>query len=517
MKFSKAICLLLSVEGAFAFVVTPSANTRYHGRITSLFGLLDEINSDDYNLMDTSNDSSSSGINEDFEVLLGDLVFSTNDPRIDIMNNFDRATDGDFISWMEKKAEISADPQERLALKDLNEMIVDIKRKVELSKMAEDRAAREAEEIKEKMILEAEQEAEAGLQMSNADILRKAAKISEVDVGGGTDSVVEKKSFFEEELTPEIRMSYEDSLKKLLPPYKAGETSDSVVAANYDKFDAQFVKVLTERSASGDEDSNALLAALGEEQSKRIAAATETLKGILAMGGPMKMEGAIVRLARENKIDEPFLLLLEANELQARDAGATGPAELMKKLRLRAAEEKDKLVSSKEIRLIRKLLRAEDSIEREKLLEDAFTPKESLLVAGTPENAMKALDGEVQEAEKPMPEVPPPDFINACKAVLLNFGNLEYDDERGDLATRIKQIASEAEVVATRIFGTGMSARDQQDRAWKDQTTSIFDLEMMELEAKTNGEQAPWTNSDEDGDMLLPGFDSQGKMKIGGD
>jgi hypothetical protein len=136
-------------------------------------------------------------------------------------------------------------------------------------------------------------------------------------------------------------------------------------------------------------------------------------------------------------------------------------------------------------------------------------------VAGTAENAMKAMDGEQMEQEKPMPDVPPPDFINACKAVMLNFGNLKYDDERGDLASRIKQIASEAEVVATRIYGQGLSLRDQQDRAWKEQTTSIFDLEQMELEAEANGDNAPWTDPDA-GDMLLPGFDNQGKMKIGG-
>ena len=61
-----------------------------------------------------------------------------------------------------------------------------------------------------------------------------------------------------------------------------------------------------------------------------------------------------------------------------------------------------------------------------------------------------------------MPDVPPPDFINCCKAVLLNFGNLNIDDEQGDLSAKIKQIASEAEVVATRIYGKGMSTREQQ-------------------------------------------------------
>ena len=78
---------------------------------------------------------------------------------------------------------------------------------------------------------------------------------------------------------------------------------------------------------------------------------------------------------------------------------------------------------------------------------------------------MAKADDEFAEAdseEKPMPDVPPPDFINCCKAVLLNFGNLEIDEERGDLSVQIKQIASEAEVVATRIYGKGMSSREQQ-------------------------------------------------------
>jgi hypothetical protein len=386
MKLSSSLYLILAAEGVSAFVVSPSRSNMavvarlvpYSERV-KLYGLLDEINSDDYNLMDTS-DSSDSGMNSDYEVFLGDLVFSTNDPRVDIMSNYEQATDDKFISWMEKKAENSSDPEERLALKDLYEMIVDIKKRVDLSKMAEERAAREAGEKEQERLEQAEKDAEAGRQMSNADILRMAAVIGTAQTSESDEVVSEKTSFFEEDLTPEIRMSYEDTLKKLLPPYKAGETPRSVVAASYETFDAQFVKVLTERSTNGDEDSSALLEALAKEQSIRIAGATETLKSVLAMGEPMKMEGAIVKLAREGKLDEAFLLLLEANETQARSAGATGPAELMKKLRLRAAEEKDKQIASKEIRLIRKLLRTDDATEREKILEDAFTPKEALLV-----------------------------------------------------------------------------------------------------------------------------------------
>ena len=135
-------------------------------------------------------------------------------------------------------------------------------------------------------------------------------------------------------------------------------------------------------------------------------------------------------------------------------------------------------------------------------------------VEGNAANAAKAMEGELPDEEKPMPEVPPPDFINACKAVLLNFGNLSSDDDRGDLTTRIKQIANEAEVVATRIYGKGMTVREQQDRMWKEQTTSIFDLETLEIDAERRGEKAPWAN--ENDDDILPGFDASGKMKIGG-
>jgi len=65
------------------------------------------------------------------------------------------------------------------------------------------------------------------------------------------------------------------------------------------------------------------------------------------------------------------------------------------------------------------------------------------------------------EEEKPMPDVAPPDFINACKAILINFGNVGSDN-KGDLTEQVKQIAAEAEVVATKIFGKGMSPREQQ-------------------------------------------------------
>jgi hypothetical protein len=136
-------------------------------------------------------------------------------------------------------------------------------------------------------------------------------------------------------------------------------------------------------------------------------------------------------------------------------------------------------------------------------------------VEGSNANAAKAADGEQPEQEKPMPDVPPPDFINACKAVLLNFGNIATDDGHEDLASRIKMIASEAEAIATKIYGKGMSVREQQDRMWAEQTTSIFDLETLEIEAERRGDKAPWAKDADDND-IVPGFDKDGRMQIGG-
>lgn len=488
---------------------------------TNLRGILDEVNSDSFDLFRTS---SADDPNSDYEILLGDLVFSTNDPRVDIVNKIDSAGDTAFLDWLQGKIEKSKDPEERIALKDLQEMIIDIKTRLEVNRLAEERASQEAAQAEQSRLAQAEEMAAKGLQMTTADVLKKAKEI-QMQIATGMDSSElaansqskKQKSFFDAELTPEIRLSYEGLLKKVMPPYMAGQSFASVVYNFYDQFDAQFVKVLSELDRNGDENAKQLLAALATEQRKRMESAAEAVKSVLAQGEPQRMEGAIVKMAREGRIDEPFLLLMEANENQARAAGANGPAELMKRLRERALDEKDKQTSSKEIRLLRQLLRTDDAAKREKLLEEAFTPKESLIVPGTAENARRAVDGEQPESQKPMPEVLPPDFLNACKAVLLNFGNLgDYDENRGDLASRIKKLTAEAEVVATRIFGQGMTVREQQDRMWKEQTTSIFDLERMEIEAERRGESVPWGNPNADDDMLLPGFDAQGRMQIGG-
>jgi hypothetical protein len=518
MKLCVAIAALMAASSSVdAFSTSKPCLSFVASRQSSskpLYGILDEINSDSFNLLgDTSNNDNSQEMETAYETFLAQLVFSANDPRMDIVENIDLATDQNWLDWLSRKIDNSRDAEEKMALRDLNEMILDIKKRIDLSQAEEDRLKKEKEEAEKQRVIDAELDAEEGRNLSDADLLRRAGAI-ETGVQTIEESAEVKQSFFDKELTPEVRLSYDDMCKKVLPPYKPGDTPASIVFSYYDQFDAQFIKVLNERSQNGEQESQVVLDALAIEQNKRLSAATENLKDVLVAGDPMRMEGVIVKMAREGKIDEPFLLLLEANANQALAAGATGPAELMKRLGQRAMEEKDKQSSTKEIKLLRQLLRTDDETVRQTLLEDAFTPKQGLLVEGNSENAAKAMDGELPEEEKAMPDVPPPDFINACKAVLLNFGNLSSGDERGDLASRVKQIAAEAEVVATRIFGNSMTQREQQDRAWKETTTSIFDLETMEIDAMQRGDSAPWAN--EENDDILPGFDGSGKMKIGG-
>jgi len=524
MKLSIALSLLLAVvshETTSAFTTTTTSITTRTSRRSNnrLFGILDEVESGAYDLSSgNENQGTEIDMNNTFEMFLAELVFSSNNPRIDIVNNLERATDPQWIEWLEQKMANSKDMEEKGALRDLFDMISDVVARMEVSRLVEER---EAAEASSQTVVDVDVEE---TKMTNAEVLKQAAAIdgaTSLDQETVQEQEFERaKSFYEQELTPEIRFSYDKLLKQVLPPYtKNGDTVQSVVNSLYNQFDAQFVKLLTEEAKEkNNEDAQMVLECLSKEQELRMTAATASLKEVLAAGDPRRMQGMILKMVREGRVDEPFLLLLEANANMARAAGANGPAELMDQLRKRAVEEKDKQAGSKEIRLVRKLLRADSVEEREQILTDAFTPKEQLIVPGTAANAQAAVDGETPEEQKPMPEVSPPDFINACKAVLLNFGNLgrgEVSSEDDDLATRIKTIASEAEIIATQIFGQGMSVREQQDRAWKDSTTSIFDLETMEIDAERRGENAPWTNPD-GSDDILPGFDLDGKMSVGG-
>jgi hypothetical protein len=120
--------------------------------------------------------------------------------------------------------------------------------------------------------------------------------------------------------------------------------------------------------------------------------------------------------------------------------------------------------------------------------------------------------------------VPPDQFIEMCKAMIQNFGNLALPGVEGfKLQQQLLDIAAEAEQVSTALYGPSMSSAEQQDRMWAEGTVSVWDLEMMEQEAEINGETMPWHGEVDEGKFLEKmtsgkkgGFDAKGVKKIGG-
>jgi len=126
--------------------VNKSSPPTAFARSSPLYGILDEINSDSYDLMSGGDEESKVDMNNAYEMFLGELVFSTNDPRVDIMNKIELASDPEFLEWLDGKVKKSNDPEERIAIQDLLDMIIDIKTRVEVSAMAEERTKKEAAE-----------------------------------------------------------------------------------------------------------------------------------------------------------------------------------------------------------------------------------------------------------------------------------------------------------------------------------------------------------------------------------
>merc|ERR1712157_545964 len=179
---------------------------------SQLFSSLeDEINSDAFNLLSHGNTSSEkTKKSQQFDSFLAELVFSPNDPRLDIAENAERAFDEDFLKWLSNKVQNSKDAEEKVALRDLLEMIHDVKQKIEISRLAEERMAKEKEEELERLRKEAEELAASNAKLSDAEVLQKATTLRVTGPESDEEKKEEKKkTFYETEISPEIRMSYE--------------------------------------------------------------------------------------------------------------------------------------------------------------------------------------------------------------------------------------------------------------------------------------------------------------------
>eukprot|EP00968_Pinguiococcus_pyrenoidosus_P003574 scaffold236_cov228-Pinguiococcus_pyrenoidosus.AAC.8 len=450
---------------------------------------------------------------KEFDQFLAELVFSPNDVRKDIVDNLDRATP-DFVAFLRRRVDTSSDADEKEALLSLADTVDTILDKLEQAVESEQAAGgSEAVVEVEAKVPEVATPAPARKVKDTAEILADMKAMNLGDASGIADDVSEEEKLEKQEeerqrnrdlaahIAGDALKSYEQLIHLLLN--RDGDMDlAAAVEANYEKCDIQFMALLEKYAKAEAQTPNpydSILSEILNIADRRMNEAGETLQEVLRAGSPQLMQREIASLARQGKVDEPLLLVLEANIQQAKAAGASGPAGvlagLLEKVRPSvvskcthifapsnaARVELDRKVAPEQA-LLRQLLRTESSEARIDILNEAFRPRKKLALT----------DG--QETTE-MPRVPPPSLIEAAKTLLLNFANID-ESVSSELAlrSRIDAICDEAERVATSFFGQSMTPREQQDRMMKDGSVSVWDLEKYEDAAESQGEKQPWQN-----------------------
>ena len=416
------------------------------------------------------------------EQILAGLMFSTNDVLEDVLNNL-HVIDDDFVSYLQKKIETTTDIEERMGLTSLAQVINTVLERV-----------REAEKNGEVL-------PEEELSM---DQIR--TRMQEVQMGAAIDptgQVVKKKEEFAVQADP--KETFQVIMKKFYACFDSGMDIPAAVEENYDLCDYTFMNMLKEEAdvcfAEGADIEGQqyldILEAINKAMAKSVEKAQEKLQRILGKGNPKAMESELVVMARRGEVDEALILLIEANAQQAKAAGAIAAAEVLGQLFKRAREETERKLPEEQ-KLLRALMRINEKDERKGLLYEAFRPTKSL-----------SAEGEVSQGP---PLIAPPAFIKVVKQLIQNFGNADSFNIMG----RALDIVSEAETVATELYGESMTPRMQQEYMFKKQTVSVWDLGNFEDYAMISGEEIPWGNDKYDNKNPEDVLGEKQVKKIGG-
>jgi len=263
------------------------------------------------------------------------------------------------------------------------------------------------------------------------------------------------------------------------------------ICKNYAMVDYRFLQELDTRIAHADahtvERLEAVKTAVTGEMQKRMSEAAGTLREILSSPTPVVMDGRMASLARQGKVDDALLQLLQANLEQAQAAGEAGKAAVaaLSKLQERVQVELDEKLEPKAL-LLRQLLRMESTPARLALLKEKMAAKQSTKII------LAATDSGSNEPEDLSPEVDPRELAQSISELKLRFGNVDEDHDTGFVA-KLDAIAAEAEEVALELAGgKEITAKEQQDMMWNQGTVSVWDLEAVEDEAHEKGAFAVW-------------------------
>lgn len=300
-----------------------------------------------------------------------------------------------------------------------------------------------------------------------------------------------------EEAVPSIKSeeTYRMMLSTLL---KTEKSIKSEISANYAMVDYGFMQKLEEAIAEDDEETKERLGeikvAVNEEMANRMNSAAEALRDVLTSPTPVIMEGKIAGLARQGRLDDAVMQLLQANLEQALAAGeqGKGAVSVMSKLKERVQIELDtKLPPEKS--LLRQLLRMDDPVARESLLKVKMAPKKAASIILTD------MSGKEQNKDEDLsPDVPPRLLAQAIGELKSRFGNVDEFYDTGFVG-RLDKIADEAEQVALDLAGgEELSPQQMQDMMWDKSFVSVWDLEQVEEEAHQEGKMAVWEQEAQD-------------------
>ena len=273
------------------------------------------------------------------------------------------------------------------------------------------------------------------------------------------------------------------------------ETNKSIadeVSTNYHMVDYDFLQKLNEEAETAEADKQERIKevqeAVNAEMAKRVTEAMGTLKDILTSPSPIIMEGKVAGLARQGKIDDALMTLLDANLQQAEQVGEAGKGavQVLSKLKTRVRDELDQK-HDPPIALLRRLFRMESKPARLALLKEKLAPKAATRVV-----LVSNEDGGKEEEKDLTPDVSPRDLAKAISELKLRFGNVDENYDTG-FVTKMNEVAGEAEEVALELAGgEELSSREQQDLMWEKNSVSVWDLGQVEEQAREQGGYAMW-------------------------
>lgn len=368
------------------------------------------------------------------------------------------------MEFLQKKVDATKDMDERVGLSSLRDTIISVLERVKEADGSKDGALPDAEltldQVKQRM-----KEVQMGQTLNEDEVSKRNRKFSEFSVQQDARSTFLK-----------VLERFQDLPQEM--------TLKEAVQQNYDLCDYNFMELLqkeindclAESANLEAEQYRELSATINQVMVERIGGAQSRLDRILKRGNPQAMESEIVMMTRKGEVDEALMLLIEANIQQAKAAGAVGASKVLSKLVQRVNVERDR-IQPDEQRLLRALLKVDDSEKRKGLLYEAFKPS-------------KLQSEDLGWVDGP-PLITPPAFINIVRNLINNFGNVDAFD----IMRKSSLIIDEAQVVAVGLYGEGMSPAQQQRFMWQDKTLSVWDLANYEDQAMMTGEEVPWGNN----------------------